>query len=403
MSMKAPMEKPESVTSIYTNQNLTGESPEKVEYRWPPDLYTEAVDMASISFLIYEFGLLIDIARKENGLIGLSDFKNDTDGERRSFSPEEVLDLVQNNIETLRKRYPKKFKEGQALTNLQNLIEKANQSDLERPLTLQEFDDNYQRHEMVYGITKDDINKRISVVFRGTENKLAFKTNWLSNVDLRKVTADLPQALEGVVHKIHLHSGFYNYIFSKTMDEKDDPTNRKYDVILKDCKILLEQNPGYKLYVTGHSLGAALSTIFAFYVACDEDIPKPVTCINFASPRVGSKNFRTATQWLEKRKMLRLLRFVNQNDSITTVPFFKYHHVGIGVRLYGSEEEPTIKYTGKGGCFCERFSQIWNNSIIANLNLSYDHKSYMTRIEKDKPALEKLDLNDLYKIYHPKD
>eukprot|EP00548_Thalassiothrix_antarctica_P004539 CAMPEP_0194137896 /NCGR_PEP_ID=MMETSP0152-20130528/7731_1 /TAXON_ID=1049557 /ORGANISM="Thalassiothrix antarctica, Strain L6-D1" /LENGTH=76 /DNA_ID=CAMNT_0038835097 /DNA_START=50 /DNA_END=277 /DNA_ORIENTATION=- len=76
------------------------------------------------------------------------------------------------------------------------------------------------------------------------------------------------------------------------MDEKDDPSNRKYDVIMKECKILLEENPGYKLYVTGHSLGAALSSIFAFYAACDEDIPKPVTCINFASPRVGNKSFQ---------------------------------------------------------------------------------------------------------------
>jgi len=149
------------------------------------------------------------------------------------------------------------------------MIQESNQSGLERPLTLQDFSDKYQRHEMVYGITKDDINKRISVVFRGTENKLALKNNWLSNANIRKVKAELPKVLDEVVSKIYLHTGFYKYIFSKTMDEKDDPSNRKYDVIMKECKILLEENPGYKLYVTGHSLGAALSSIFAFYAACD--------------------------------------------------------------------------------------------------------------------------------------
>jgi hypothetical protein len=62
--------------------------------------------------------------------------------------------------------------------------------------------------------------------------------------------------------------------------------------------------------VTGHSLGAALSSLVAFYLACEDDIPKPVTCLNFASPRIGDSGFRDAVRSLEQRKALRMLRVV---------------------------------------------------------------------------------------------
>jgi len=82
---------------------------------------------------------------------------------------------------------------------------------------------------------------------------------------------------------------------------------------------------------------------------------------------------------------------------------FNYHHAGIAARLYDSEKEPKIEYAGgdEGGSFSKYFSRIWNNSIIANLDLTYDHGNYRSRINKDKAALEKLDLNKVYKKYHP--
>ena len=66
---------------------------------------------------------------------------------------------------------------------------------------------------------------------------------------------------------------------------------------------LLDNNPGYRLYVTGHSLGVALATAFAFTAAASSDprIIKPVTCFSVASPKVGNLAFRLATEvnlWL---------------------------------------------------------------------------------------------------------
>ena len=50
------------------------------------------------------------------------------------------------------------------------------------------------------------------------------------------------------------------------------------------------------VYVTGHSLGAALATLAGFYLSCDPEIPKPVSSISFASPRVGDASFLNVVQ-----------------------------------------------------------------------------------------------------------
>lgn len=118
-------------------------------------------------------------------------------------------------------------------------------------------------------------------------------------------------------------------------------------VVFKGC-------PGYRLYVTGHSLGASLAQLFAMEAAAstDEFIPKPVTTINFASPKVGDIYFRNcfevchvqritadfvtlrltrsfiviaiadtaAFQDLEDQGKLRCLRFCNDADIIPTLP-----------------------------------------------------------------------------------
>jgi Lipase (class 3) len=199
-------------------------------------------------------------------------------------------------------------------------IERAKASKLKRPLTVEEYDDRHQTNELVYGITKDDIHKRITLVFRGTDNALAFSTNWITNLYTSKCQGIVPVVVQAALpsggggasssSRIWFHSGYFNYVFSLTLDEKDHVGWRKYDEILKDVQRVLRDHPGYKLYVTGHSLGAALATLVSFYLTCEPDIPKPVTCINFASPRIGDGHFLKAVRALEERGWLRMLRIV---------------------------------------------------------------------------------------------
>ena len=169
---------------------------------------------------------------------------------------------------------------------------------------------------------------------------------------------------------------------------------------MEDIMPLLKANPGYKLYLTGHSLGAALSTIVAFYLACEDDtvIPKPVTCINFASPRVGNHAYLEASTKLESSGKLRFIRVVNDCDSLAMLPMFYYSHAGFQVRLHKDalKEGPEVTYPRLVDTYSNRWSRTWGNSLFASFNLSYDHADYRERIEENKEALEKLELNALY-------
>jgi hypothetical protein len=188
-----------------------------------------------------------------------------------------------------------------------------------------------------------------------------------------------------------------DYIFGTTATDSDAPDKRKYDEILEDIKPLLEANPGYKLYVTGHSLGAALSSVVAFYLACDDSIPKPVTCLNYASPRVGDSFYLQASTHLEKTKQLRFLRVVNDNDSIAMVPMINYYHAGLQVRLHASSStQPEVTYPKLVDSTWNRWSRTWRNSLITSFNLSYDHGEYRERVEENRAFLESLDVNKLY-------
>jgi len=113
---------------------------------------------------------------------------------------------------------------------------------------------------------------------------------------------------------------FVDYIFGKTKAEGDGD-KRKYDQILEDIMPLLEANPDHKLYVTGHSLGAALSTVVSFFLSCEESIQKPVMCINFASPRVGDAAFLKAVTVSNNSKP-----YTQNNLSTPPRIFSQCHH-----------------------------------------------------------------------------
>lgn len=171
-------------------------------------------------------------------------------------------------------------------------------------------------------------------------------------------------------------------------------------------KALLLKNSGYKVYVTGHSLGAALSTIVAFYLSCDPDIPKPVSNVNFASPRVGNKAFLKATQILERTSQLRILRSVNENDTITVAPSIGYKHVGFQVTTYAPGlfrrkrvRKPDLSYPNLSAGPCRAFSRRLDNSYLTSFNLGYDHgafRAYLKRIYLAREYLEDFSLNQLY-------
>jgi len=134
----------------------------------------------------------------------------------------------------------------------------------------------------------------------------------------------------------------------------------KCDEILSHIEDLLEAFPGYTLYVTGHSLGGALASLFSFSAACC-DLPHikrqhPIRCIGIASPKVGNEDFRAAFELLEEQNKIRYLRIVNDKDLIPmmpeqhlplTKPLLRkqvYRHVGIELKLYNHSKGVRLSY-----------------------------------------------------------
>lgn len=376
-------------------------------------LLEECREMCNASFLIYTFGYMLSVARKHGSLSGLQvDEKgrllSTEESSSTVFSPQQVTAILKNNFGLLKNHFADHFEDPTlVMESLDQMTEMANQEEEEEsslssppPLTLQHFDDRHQEHEMVYAVAKNDLKKRITVVFRGTDNDLAFYTNWATNINAWKTAVAMPASLKGKVgdkEQVWIHSGFYNYLFNKTFDDSDDPNLVKFEEVMAHVEALLQENPGYKLYVTGHSLGAALATVAAFFMACRPGIPQPVSCINFASPRVGDEAFLSAIQVLEQDGAIRICRVVNDNDSIAFVPMFYYKHVGFQVRLYKGGDYPTlITYPKVNDSWYNRYSRIYENSLLASVNVHYDHSEYRERIGENDAALAKERLDDLY-------
>ena len=199
-----------------------------------------------------------------------------------------------------------------------------------------------------------------------------------------------------------MHSSVSEFLFKETVDDSDTQGTRKYDQILGGIKSLLSSYPDYKIYLTGHSLGGALSSILGIYFACNPDLPKPITCINFGSPKVGGWKVLQAVHYLEQKKLFRILRCVNKNDCIIALPRSGYWHFGFQVTSYLENESdgmalpPQILHMNPNDCALDRLRKTWNNSLLMNINFRYDHADYIQRIENAKQILMKTSLDALY-------
>ena len=198
------------------------------------------------------------------------------------------------------------------------------------------FNDWYPSKELTYGICVDEVTKLVIVVFRGAITK----TDWTKAMDYNFATATNP--VEGGPATVKLHNGFYSYLFRK----RQDTGTTKYHQIAEVAHRIGSENFGedYRLVVCGHSLGAALSTVFSFWASTDDRFTRngPLQVYTFGSPYVGANDFADEWRRQEEAGKLRYARFYNHNDLVSYGPSSniwptsrgsRYRHVGLGVAI----------------------------------------------------------------------
>ncbi|CAB4411273.1 unnamed protein product [Rhizophagus irregularis] len=208
------------------------------------------------------------------------------------------------------------------------------------------------------GMFWSDKENFIIIAFKGTT-----PTNfaeWLGNLTFQCV--DARNYLFGQVHR-----GFYNYLFP--LDEESAGKNYPCQKIIEsiNCKATTLKNMNGRkvnLWITGHSLGGALATLFyarLLNINYTHESWELQGAITFASPAVGDINFSTQLAALinDPRNLAKpLWRIVLNDDIVPKMPYracnkrmrkYGYHYnvlmnyaqVGDKVTFYGNDHDPT--------------------------------------------------------------
>ena len=132
------------------------------------------------------------------------------------------------------------------------------------------------------------------------------------------------------------------------------------DDILKKLRTHLGQMP---LYITGHSLGAALATVATQELETEFD-DQIAACYTFGSPRVGDGKY-------EKSIKAPFYRIVNTTDIVTLIPFFLGTFVHVGDPRYLSRRKVEGVYQiYRGIPSLRRFIECIVETLLAILRLS---------------------------------
>ena len=227
---------------------------------------------------------------------------------------------------------------------------------------LQQFKDNLIKHGYIlkslkffsrggaqaYGM--ETKTGEIVIVFRGTEP-----------TQLSDIIADLKAWPSFSETRGKVHGGF------------KDELNKIEDLILE----WMPSKKDKTVICTGHSLGAAMASIFAARLHSRDIDAKLYT---FGSPRVGDKI------WAKKFENIDAYRFVNNNDIVCRVPTdFYYEHVG-EVHYFSYSGKVMIN-VGAWARFKDRIKS--RLRCVAKLELFdalYDHNmsKYTARVDENK-------------------
>mmetsp|Transcript_8504 Transcript_8504/g.9900 ORF Transcript_8504/g.9900 Transcript_8504/m.9900 type:complete len:351 (+) Transcript_8504:198-1250(+) len=187
------------------------------------------------------------------------------------------------------------------------------------------------------------LNKKeryIAIVFSGTDDiRTSLEdANMFTKPFGNNSTVRLDDHTDDPYKMVRVHAGFNKGIFSFGIWEK----------IYSKITGLLRQNPSFRLWTTGHSLGAANAILTATAFAT-LDHNREVLSVNFGSPQTGNLYWRDyfSVNTSSLTNNLGIWRVVLASDLIARLPEYLYH-VGHTIQLDGKTDEPKVYYEHYG-------------------------------------------------------
>jgi hypothetical protein len=169
------------------------------------------------------------------------------------------------------------------------------------------------RERVPFGLILKSVHSanEIYIVLRGTQTK----PEWYNNLNFRPGEEGFIN--ENILGKVH--SGFHHIYTKQNEGNRRDPNDNlpsMMNVIQRKLENLNSDSPITKIYVTGHSLGAALATLVAAHICHKKLSTEPPILYTFASPRVGNEHFKDYIS----TNLHDAYRVINSEDIISAVP-----------------------------------------------------------------------------------